>query len=213
MAVVSWPAQWSDGMGSNRTTTFVSSTQLTAAIPAVGHCGGRDGPGDGLQSFAGRRHFQCPDLYDQSINNPVPATTSLSPSSATAGGRVHADRQWQRFCGQFGCAMEWSESYDDVCFFDPVDSGDNGFGHCGGRDGPGDSLQSNAGWGHLQRSNLYDQSINNPVPTTTSLSPSFRQKREGRAFTLTVNGSGFVAAQLCAGMDRIVRRRMFLRPS
>jgi uncharacterized protein YdgA (DUF945 family) len=72
--------QWN---GSNRTTTFVSSTQLTATIPAsdIATVGSANvtvvnpSPGGGMSS-----------ALSFIINNPVPSITSLSPASATVGG-------------------------------------------------------------------------------------------------------------------------------
>src|SRR5262245_26714265 len=66
--------------GSNRTTTFVSGTQVTAAIPAsdIASTGTRaigvvnpDGSTSGTVSLA--------------VNNPSPSLSSISPASATAG--------------------------------------------------------------------------------------------------------------------------------
>src|SRR5205814_2396059 len=69
--------------GAARTTTFSSSTQLTAAISAADIAAAKTitvtvtspGPGGGI---SGSKTF--------TVNNPVPAIGSLSPSSATAGG-------------------------------------------------------------------------------------------------------------------------------
>lgn len=72
--------QWN---GSARTTTFVSATQLTVAIPASDIASGdlvtvtvtNPSPGGGTSNG-----------LTFTINNPAPAITSLNPSSATAGG-------------------------------------------------------------------------------------------------------------------------------
>jgi trimeric autotransporter adhesin len=72
-----------DWNGSARTTTFVSSTQLTAAIPATDiAAAGTDqvtvvnpAPGGGASN-----------ALTFTVNNPVPAISSLSPSSAIANG-------------------------------------------------------------------------------------------------------------------------------
>jgi hypothetical protein len=69
--------------GAARTTTFSSSTQLTAAISAADIATGgtirvtvtNPGPGGGTSAS---KTF--------TVNNPVPAISSISPSSATAGG-------------------------------------------------------------------------------------------------------------------------------
>ena len=67
--------------GSNRTTTFVSASRLTATIPAsditvVGVAAvSVVNPGG---SYSGSLSFE--------IHNPAPTLSSVSPSSATAGG-------------------------------------------------------------------------------------------------------------------------------
>src|SRR5262249_11557342 len=71
--------------GSNRTTTFVSSTQLTAQIPAADIAGAgtvpvtvfNPTPGGGTSS---------PQTFTITAPNPSPTLTSLSPSTAIAGG-------------------------------------------------------------------------------------------------------------------------------
>jgi hypothetical protein len=69
--------------GSNRTTTFVSATQLTATIPATDLATGGTvqvtvfNPSPGGGTSAGKTF---------SIENPAPTLTSISPTSATAGG-------------------------------------------------------------------------------------------------------------------------------
>jgi hypothetical protein len=71
--------------GADRTTTFVSSTQLTAAIPASDLAATgvatvtvfNPAPGGGESNALG---------FAISVPNPLPAITSLAPTSATAGG-------------------------------------------------------------------------------------------------------------------------------
>jgi hypothetical protein len=71
--------------GANRPTTFVSATQLTAAIAAadIANAGTASvtvfsaAPGGGTSNA---------QTFTITAPNPVPATTSLAPSSATAGG-------------------------------------------------------------------------------------------------------------------------------
>lgn len=71
--------------GSSRPTTFVSSTQLTAIITAADIASAgtaqvtvRNDPAKGSTETSNQVSF--------TINNPVPAITSLSPPSAMAGG-------------------------------------------------------------------------------------------------------------------------------
>ena len=86
--------------GANRTTSYVTSTQLTAAIPAadIATAGTfpvtvfNPTPGGGT---SGAKNF--------TVNNPVPVATSLLPTSVTAGGSaftlsVYGSRLRQR-CG------------------------------------------------------------------------------------------------------------------
>src|SRR5260221_13959370 len=68
--------------GSDRSTTFVSSTQVTAAIPDTDNATG--GTRNGTE-------FKPPPGGGQSkkqtftVSNPAPTTFSLAPSPATAG--------------------------------------------------------------------------------------------------------------------------------
>src|SRR5262249_18315506 len=74
--------RWS---GSNRTTTFISSTQLQAAIPASDTAATGTAavtvfnptPGGGTSSSV---------TFTITTTNPVPTLSSISPPSATAGG-------------------------------------------------------------------------------------------------------------------------------
>jgi hypothetical protein len=79
--IASSVVQWK---GSSRTTTFVSSTQLTAAIPAsdIATAGTvqvtvfNPSPGGGTSAGA-----------TFTINNPVPTLTQISPTTASVGGQ------------------------------------------------------------------------------------------------------------------------------
>src|SRR5262249_1907576 len=69
--------------GSNRTTTFVSSTQISATIPAS------DIASSGTLSIAvvtPTPGGSPPSALTLTINNPAPALTSISPNSVLAGG-------------------------------------------------------------------------------------------------------------------------------
>ncbi len=174
--------------GSARTTTFVSATQLTAAISASDVAAGASvnvtvfnpTPGGGTSS---------PQAF--TINNPAPTLTSISPTSTTAGGAAFtltvngtnfvsnsvvrwngADRT-TTFVGatQVTAAIPSSDIATggtvNVTVFNPAPGG-----------------------GSTGAATI---TINNPPPTISSLSPSSALAGSG-AFTLTVNGSGFVTA-------------------
>ncbi len=69
--------------GASRTTTFNSSTQLTAAIPASDILTAGTAS---ITVFTGTPGGGTSNALNFTINNPVPGITSLSPSSAVAAG-------------------------------------------------------------------------------------------------------------------------------
>jgi autotransporter-associated beta strand protein len=69
--------------GSNRTTTYVNDTQLTASILAADIATGST---IHVTVFNGTPEGGTSNVQNFTINNPVPTTTSLSPTSKTAGG-------------------------------------------------------------------------------------------------------------------------------
>src|SRR5207248_3015750 len=69
--------------GANRATTFVSPTQLTAAIPAADLMAAGTAQVTVLNPAPGGGTSNAQTF---TIMNPVPATTGLSPASAPAGG-------------------------------------------------------------------------------------------------------------------------------
>jgi len=176
--------------GSDRTTTFVSSTQLTAAIPATDIAAGgtvsvtvfNPTPGGGTSSAA-----------TFSINNPAPTLTDITPNSATAGGMDvtltvtgtnfvsssvvlwNGANRTTTFVSstQLTAALSASDIATggtlSVTVFNPT---------------PGGGTSSAATF-----------TINNPVPAITSLSPASTLAGTG-AFTLTVNGSGFASSSV-----------------
>jgi hypothetical protein len=184
--------------GADRTTTFVSSTQLTATIPASDVAAGgtvnvtvfNPTPGGGTSSEA-----------TFTINNPVPTLTSISPNSATAGGTGttltvtgtnFVPSSVVRWNGEdrtttFSSATQLSATIPasdlaaggtaQVTVFNPAPSG-----------GLTDPLPF---------------TINNPNPTITSIVPT--SALAGTAgFSLTVNGTGFVTTSVVRwkGIDR-----------
>ncbi|MBI3671823.1 hypothetical protein HY249_03445, partial [Candidatus Azambacteria bacterium] len=68
--------------GSNRTTTFVSSTQLTASIPASDLLTAGTFNIDVVNATPGGGTSNSQTF---TVNNPVPTTTSISPNSKTVG--------------------------------------------------------------------------------------------------------------------------------
>ncbi len=171
--------------GANQPTTFVSATSVTATIPAglLATAGTHTvtvfNPAPGGGTTAGQTF---------TITNPVPAIASLSPSSATAGGaafiltvngssfNTQSRVQWNgaNLTTTFVSATQVTASVPaanivaagtaSVLVHNPAPGGGN--------------------------SGTLTFTINNPVPTIASLSPSSTLAGSA-AFTLTVNGSNF----------------------
>src|SRR5258708_7664131 len=176
--------------GSNRTTTFVSSTQLTATIPAsdIASPGTLSisvtnaAPGGGTSS-----------ALALAVNNPVPSLSSISPSNATAGSagftltvngsnfmsgsivRVNGSNRTTTFVSsaRLTAAIPTSDlavgAFLSITVFTPA---------------PGGGI-----------SGAVTFTVNNPVPSISNISPATALAL-GSSFTLTVNGSGFVGGSV-----------------
>jgi len=187
--------------GVDRTTTYVSATQLTASITAadIATAGTASvtvfnptpgGGTSGSQSFT--------------INNPAPTLSTLSPSSASAGGSAFtltvtgtnfvsgSKVRWNgvdrtttyvsasQLTASITAADIATAGTASVTVFNPTPGG----GTSGGQ-----TFTINV--------------ASNPVPTLSSISP-ISATAGGSAFTLTVSGSNFVAGSTVRwnGVDR-----------
>src|SRR3970282_2230101 len=184
--------------GSDRTTTFLSSTQLTAAIPAsdLATAGTAQvtvfnpAPGGGTSNAT-----------PFTINNPVPTITSLAPSSALAGDPAFTlTVNGTNFVS--GSVVRWNGSDRTTTFLSSTQLT---------AAIPASDLAT-AGTAQVTvfnpapgggTSNATPFTINNPVPTITSLAPSSALAGDP-AFTLTVNGTNFVSGSVVRwnGSDR-----------
>ncbi len=176
--------------GSNRTTTFVSSTQLTATIPAsdIASPGTLSisvinaAPGGGTSS-----------ALALAVNNPVPSLSSISPSNVTAGSagftltvnggnfvsgsivRVNGSNRTTTFVSstRLTAAIPTSDlavgAFLSITVFTPAPGGGT--------------------------STAVTFTVNNPVPSISSISPATALAL-GSSFTLTVNGSGFISGSV-----------------
>src|SRR5262249_55926364 len=176
--------QWN---GSPRTTSFTSSTKLNALITAQDIASAGTAtvtvfnpmPGGGLSSG-----------LTFTINSGVPTITTVTPNSATAGsgdvaitvnGTNFANTSKVRFNSTdlvtaFGSATQLTATIPasslttagvaNITVFNPPPGGGT--------------------------SNAVNFTVNNPAPTITTLNPS-SAVATGPGFTLTVNGTGFVA--------------------
>ena len=177
--------------GAAKTTTFVSATQLTAAITAadIATAGTatvtvtNPAPGGGT---SGNLSFTI---------NPVsaPALTSLAPTSATVGGAAFTltltgtgfvTGATVNFGANPAITPSSVTSTQIVATIPAADISTAGTVNV--------TVTNPAGGG---TSNAQTFTINNPAPTATSLSPT-SATAGGAAFTLTVNGTGFVSTSV-----------------
>ena len=191
--------------GANRTTTFVSATQLTAAIPATDIATAGTAQVTVFNPAPGGGTSNPQTFTVTASSNPVPTTTSLNPSSAPAGGaaftltvngtnfvassmvRWNGANRTTTFVSatQLTAAIPATDiataGTAQVTVFNPAPGG--------GTSNP-QTFTITAGG-------------SNPVPATTGLNPA-SAPAGGTAFTLTVNGSNFVAASVVRwnGTDR-----------
>lgn len=182
--------------GAERPTTFVSSTRLTAAIPAsdvtaIGSASvivSNPAPGGGLSN--GLTFEITPP------SNPVPIVTSLSPASVAAGdGPFTLTVDGSGFVP--GSVVRWNGAARSTTFVSAtrltaaIAAADIA--------SPGDAsvtVSSPAPGGGLSNELTFEITPPpNPVPSVSSLSPS-TVTAGGGAFTLTVNGTGFVSSSV-----------------
>jgi C1A family cysteine protease len=179
--------------GADRTTTYVSASQLTAAILASDIATQGTASVTVFNPTPGGGTSSAQTFTINPANNPVPTLTTISPSSATAGGPAFtltvtgsnfissskvrwngADRTTTYYSStQLTAAIPASDiaaaGTASVTVFNPTPGG-----------------------GTSTAKTFTINPANNPVPTLTSLSPSYATAG-GSAFTLTVTGSNFIA--------------------
>ena len=176
--------------GNSKTTTFVNSTQVTAAITAADIAAAgtfnvtvtNPAPGGGT---SGASPF--------TVNNPVPTITSLSPSSALAGGAAFTltvngtnfnSSSVVNFNGTAATTTVVSATQVTAAITAAQIATAGSLNVTVTNPAPGGGTSGNSSF-----------AVNNPAPTITSLSPTSAIKG-GTAFTLTVNGTGFVSASV-----------------
>jgi len=173
--------------GTPLTTTFVNATQITAQVPAgnltasgsVNITVTNPTPGGGTSP-----------VWTFPINNPVPAISSLSPATASAGGGAFTiTLNGNNFVGV--SVVKWNGTALPTTFVSatqltaqvPVSDVSTTGSASVTVANPAPGGGTSAAWTYP---------INNPVPAISSLLPTSASVG-GPAFTLTVNGSNFVA--------------------
>jgi len=175
--------------GTARVTTFVSSTQVTAAILAADVASAGTPPVTVSNPAPGGGTSNAVNFNISAAPNPVPAITSLSPNTASAGSgaftlTVNGSNfvsssvvQWNgsarvttfvsatQLTAAITAADIQNVNANSVTVFNPAPAGGT--------------------------SNGLNFTVTTPVPTLTSLAPS-SALAGGPAFVLTVNGSNFL---------------------
>jgi hypothetical protein len=176
--------------GSNRATTFISTSQLTAVIPSSDQTttGNRNVTVHNPSEGGGTTPAQT-----LAIVNPVPVISGLSPTSATrngsgftlvvSGGGFVNGVSVVRWGGSNRATTFVSSTQITavIPYTDLTSAGQVTVTVYNA--GPGGGTSNNATF-----------TVNNPVPTITSISPASVTEGSG-ALTLTVNGTGFLSGE------------------
>jgi hypothetical protein len=179
--------------GASRTTTFVSATQLTAAIPASDLAAAATLQITVVNPVPSAGPSAASTLTVNTANNPVPTLSSLSKTSVSAGSagftltvtgtnfisgsvvRVNGASRTTTFVSstQLNATIPSSDlavgANLSITVFNPAPGGGT--------------------------SSALVLKVNNPVPSISSVSPS-NIFAGGADFTLTINGSGFVTGSV-----------------
>jgi uncharacterized protein (TIGR03437 family) len=177
--------------GESRQTTFISPTQLTAAIPAtdLSNVGAVQvtvfNPAPGGGASAGLP-------FAVQAANPVPAITGISPNMAAVGTAFTLTVTGSNFMN--GSVIKWDGADRATTFVNDTTLRTNlsasDLSATGTRDITVFNPEPGGGTSNLARFTITAQ---NAAPTLTSLQPAYAPvtPANGAAFTLTVNGTGF----------------------
>jgi hypothetical protein len=175
--------------GTSRVTTFVSSTQLTAAILAADVASAGTPPVTVVNLTPGGGTSNAINFNISAAPNPVPTLTSISPTTVSAGtGALTLTVNGTNFVSN--SVVQWNGGARTTTFVSAT------------------KLMAAITAADVQTSNDDSVSVSNPAPgggvsssltffvstpvgVLTSLSPS-SAAAGGAAFTLTVNGSNFL---------------------
>jgi hypothetical protein len=194
--------------GADRATTFVSSNQLTATIPAA------DIASAGTVSvtvFTPSPGGGTSNAQTFMITNPAPATTSISPTAVMAGsGALTLTVNGTGFMpGQ--SVVRWNGANRMTTFVSPTQlQADITAADVAAGGTVSVTVFTPTPGGGL--SNAQTFTITNPPPAAVSLSPSSTPAGSG-AFTLTVNGGGFVQNQSVVRWNGANRMTTFVSPT
>jgi Calx-beta domain-containing protein/uncharacterized protein DUF4214 len=182
----------------DRTTSFVNATQLTALIPAAAIQAAGSFP---VTVFTPAPGGGASGAVNFPVNNPVPTLSTISPTSATAGGPAFTltvnggsfvNGSVVRFNGNSRATsfVSANQLTAQITASDLTAAGNF----------PVTVFNPTPGGG---TSAAVSFAVNNPLPAINNLAPS-SATAGGAAFTLTVNGSNFLNGSLVRwnGIDR-----------
>ena len=180
--------------GAARATTVVSSTQLSATIPASDIAAAGTSPVTVANPAPGGGISNALTFTINAGANPVPALTSLSPSTAGAGGPAFTlTVNGSGFVA--ASTVRWNGANRTTTFVSStqLQAAIPATDIATAGTPPVTVLNPTPGGGTSNAVTFTVTPAPNPVPAVTSLSPNTAAPG-GPAFTLTVTGSGFVAA-------------------
>jgi hypothetical protein len=180
----------------DRATTFVSTSEVTAAIPPADLASAgtatvavfNPSPGGGLSNA---QNFT---INANPTPNPVPGVTGLNPSTVTAGsGAFTLTVNGSNFAST--AVVRWNGANRTTTFVSAsqLQAQISAADVASAGNVPVTVFNPSPGGGVSNAVTFNVTVPNNPVPATSSLSPTSTTAGSG-SFTLTVNGSGFIAA-------------------
>jgi hypothetical protein len=173
--------------GSDRTTTFVNATQVTAQVLAADIANAGSLP---ITVFNPAPAGGLSNAVNLNINNPTPALANLSQDNALAGtAGLTLTLNGSSFVN--GAVVKWNGSDRSTSFVNSTQvtaqilaadlATAGSFSLTVANPAPGGGV-----------SNALNFAVNNPLPVVTTLSPTSKLVGDA-AFTLTVNGSNFIS--------------------
>ncbi len=176
--------------GSSRTTTFVSATQVRAAITAADIAAAGTAQATAFNPTPGGGSSGN-STFTVTATNPVPAIASLAPASATAGSAAFAlTVNGTGFVN--GSVVRWNGSSRTTTFVSAtqVRAAITAADIAAAGTAQATAFNPTPGGGTSGNS-TFTVTATNPVPAIASLAPASATAGSA-AFALTVNGTGFV---------------------
>jgi hypothetical protein len=182
--------------GTDRATTFVSATQVRAAILAADIAAAGTAQVTVFNAAPGGGTSNAQTFTISASSNPLPTTTALTPSAAPAGGPAFTlTVSGTGFVGS--SVVRWNGTNRTTTFVSPTqltaaiataDIAAAGTAQV-------TVFNPTPGGGTSNAQAFTITASNNPAPTTTGLNPA-SATAGGAGFTLTVTGGGFVASSV-----------------